>query len=1656
MGRWIDRKHVIAAGLVAAGLLAAANGYGQQPAPAPVKVPAKPAPGDDPKFTDAVTLPRNPESKRLIQAAQDYIRKKEWRIAAECLQSLLETPEDSFIEVKRSNDAGQESDVRVSVRAEANRLIGELPAEGLESYQLQYGQAAADRLREAVAAADPVLLAEVAQRYFHTKSGLTATDLLGTYHLDRGQYLMASLCYERLLARPDADKLPPRLLFKAALAAKRACSPQAVPLATRLTGEIGRGDLTLGRARLSPEVIRAELDREAVVDVAVGLSDWPMFRGNASRTAQAQGSTAYLQPRWTASLIRPEPPRPDDKSAVNWVEQHLDRALLAFKDKPVLPAFFPVSANGRLLVRAYDGVAAYALKDLRLDGRDYRAGENLWRAPAANSLFVTVRDDINSRRMGVENWYNNFYLNNNVGPPGVFFENSVLGSLSHDGQRTYFIDDLAVPPLAMMLGGMNGFNPFGGNQMNMAPFTDDVRCSRLYAADLDTGKLSWAILGGRSTPNRVEPSAEPKKDLSAAVELQDSFFLGPPLPLGGKLYLLVEKNSELRLVCLDPNKCVPSPLRGNEQVPDLVWAQSLGTANNPLPADSLRRLQACHLAYADGILVCPTNAGAVLGVDLLSRSLVWAYSYRAAAPSPGGDDLPQQIMMRRRFMASSANAGPTAGERWRPSAPCVAKGRVVFTAHDGADVDIHCVSLRDGQRLWRAKRDGNNDLYLAGIADDHVLIVAKNHVRALKLSDGSVAWKCTETGLPSGQGVLADGVYYLPLGSSGDPKSSDKGPEICAIDVRGGKIVGRSKSRTDTPGNLLFAEGELVSQSVKAVNAFPLLKVKQAEIARYLANNPNDPTGLKERGELHLYDGEVREAVRDLRAALSHDPPAEVRSKARLRLHEALTRMMQSDFASAEQYLAEYEELSRVTVPPSADAEERQDQTRRRASYLELLGKGRERQGRLTDAFAAYEQFGELAGVKELVDLIEEPNTRARPDIWSRGRIQALLAGAGPDERRRLEAEIEARWDRVRKSADLDSLRKFVTLFGSLSSAGKAARIELAGRLMATGEPDDLTEAERVLAVLCYSPAQRRDDPAAAARALELMTRVCVRRGQYENAVGFYRQLAEEYPDVPVRDGLTGKQVFDELSTDKRFVPYLDAPAVIWSGPLAGRKQFGNFPLRETSLTVEPVGDLLPYFERHRIALEMRPEGGQAPWVLRVFDRSSGEERWRVGGLPAPASVFNPTQSAVPYAFARGQTLVLHLNHMVYAFDLGERRELWRRDLLGKDRVLLTNPNTGMMFDGNFGPAVMTAREERLNLGRVAVVEASYVALQTREGLVALDPTRPGPSTLWSRGDVTPKAQVFGDDRHVFVYDPDAGAGRPRCRALRAQDGASVPVPDFTEMIQKKNPAPRAVRGRLLITEPQGQAVRLYDVMAGREVWRRDFAPGTVVARDTDPNLIGAVEPDGLFTLLDSKTGQVRFTSRLQADHADKLASITLLADRERIYLALEKRHQGGGRLDFMSAAGPALRTAKVNGPVYALFRRTGKLDWVCDFVPHQMLLLERWADLPVLLFASQFEKTAANGNPERQGVKVTAVDKVTGKLRFDDELVRNNQFQSLTANPAAGRIELVRQDLKVILQTEDAAAAPEPASPPPTPRRRVVLPAAVPVPAPAAPGENR
>src|SRR5205823_383687 len=121
--------------------------------------------------------------------------------------------------------------------------------------------------------------------------------------------------------------------------------------------------------------------------------------------------------------------------------------------------------------------------------------------------------------------------------------------------------------------------------------------------------------------------------------------------------------------------------------------------------DPFRRVHAAHLSYGEGILVCPTNAGMVLGVDLLSHTLVWAYDYRdknlpAAQPAAGGFGPMGGAFPAGRVVIAAPGVMPqaagqaTQAAEWKVTAPIVVQGRVVFTAPDGSAV--HCVNLRDG------------------------------------------------------------------------------------------------------------------------------------------------------------------------------------------------------------------------------------------------------------------------------------------------------------------------------------------------------------------------------------------------------------------------------------------------------------------------------------------------------------------------------------------------------------------------------------------------------------------------------------------------------------------------------------------------------------------------------------------------------------------------------------------------------------------------------------------------------------------------------------------------------------------------------------------------------------------------------------------------
>src|SRR4029079_17415260 len=98
--------------------------------------------------------------------------------------------------------------------------------------------------------------------------------------------------------------------------------------------------------------------------------------------------------------------------------------------------------------RGYDGVYGVATKDRVVGGRVVRAGDIMWRSKTTAGLHQLLSsdgtDDIDMKR-DVQNWWNT-YSSRQVNVSSILYENPLIGSLSHDGEKVYVLEDSAITP----------------------------------------------------------------------------------------------------------------------------------------------------------------------------------------------------------------------------------------------------------------------------------------------------------------------------------------------------------------------------------------------------------------------------------------------------------------------------------------------------------------------------------------------------------------------------------------------------------------------------------------------------------------------------------------------------------------------------------------------------------------------------------------------------------------------------------------------------------------------------------------------------------------------------------------------------------------------------------------------------------------------------------------------------------------------------------------------------------------------------------------------------------------------------------------------------------------------------------------------------------
>ncbi len=98
---------------------------------------------------------------RRSSNARKLIEEGKYADAVRYLGAVLDAPQDFF---DYASEAAKTSHVYRSIKAEAQALLGQMPAQGRELYELQYGARARQMLDAAIASGDAAGLAEVSGR----------------------------------------------------------------------------------------------------------------------------------------------------------------------------------------------------------------------------------------------------------------------------------------------------------------------------------------------------------------------------------------------------------------------------------------------------------------------------------------------------------------------------------------------------------------------------------------------------------------------------------------------------------------------------------------------------------------------------------------------------------------------------------------------------------------------------------------------------------------------------------------------------------------------------------------------------------------------------------------------------------------------------------------------------------------------------------------------------------------------------------------------------------------------------------------------------------------------------------------------------------------------------------------------------------------------------------------------------------------------------------------------------------------------------------------------------------------------------------------------------------------------------------------------------
>lgn len=1442
-----------------------------------------------------IYLPTDRQLTRGFRQARQRIEAGEYTEAVAFLQEVLTRNEDFFVSLPSPGKPNQGAEL-VGLKSEVRKLIAQFPAQGIAAYELQYAARAQKLLQQALqdtpGDGQKDGIASIVRTYFHTPAGREAALLLAQQRLDRGNPTGAASIYHDLLENRQAkQKLEPQLslLYAAALtAAKRQSAASDVVQSIRLRG-LTNDLVVAGKVVADKKLASTDRGGPGIASLAPDLvgelrgvppeEDWKTFSGNPSRNAQRSGGRPHMWPRWRARIAS----HPRLESYLRTQQTTQNRA-----GHTAIPLSMPLAIGEVVVARTPTKVVAV----------NWKTGKLIWETRSME------RDELDRllASLAPVNINANSAIHGQIADHRVWHD-SLDASLSSDGKRVYTIRNRQAAPSQRNLARRNlargRLQMFGRHVVATQELTN-----RLAAYELASeGKLVWELDGRRATG-----------------DLAGAFFLGAPLAVDGAIYLLAELKSAIYLLALAPESG------------KLLWRQQLLSLERGVQLDANRSRLGAQPSFSGKLLVCPTSAGAIVAIDLLTRSLAWAHVYPREDPTLRMNQffLRRQQQLRQNRTGQKGNNG-----RWSEGTPRIVDGRVLVTPRDSSQ--LRCLDLATGKLLWKQAR---RDCEFVGCANnDTVLLVAPHHVQAVRFADGQPAWdgkqqKLPDGVFPSGFGVLSEGVFHLPLSSG----------QLAAINVTSGDVQYQSpptNPETAEPlGNLIVHRGAIVSQSPFSLDKFEQHSVFLNRTEAALAIDKQNVLARRNYGELALADGKYKLAAESLKAAWEMEPDDLI---TRELLTETLIHLLKTDFAAHQPDLQLAKELADDPVSQSEllriEAEGLLDSRDyvATAKVLQRIGKD----------YVTTQPMWKSA-----------PSQRVRSDRWTQRRMATLWQQATPDERIAIEQILAPKIELPGDSGLFQSLAKQQRWLAFFDGHPQSAtvRIAIAKRLI---EQHDFLPAEMVLLGLSHG----------------------LNHGLHREAMTLWEALEDQ--GAAAGQELPGFADSKSASwATQRVTSHVSSTPALNVNRRAVRRS-GTF----RTLQIEGV-----YAERTEATSSMRSDRFYiAPDITELRMRNDlGEDVLRVDlkGIQSTATARGQNLNTI-YGVQLGSVLLVNFGLEVVAINTrgddrtGAGNVLWQSSQLATDSTLSASGR----FAPDRGPYYYTSPRRRLvnQQGEICCslgpVTPRGVVFQDSQSLRCVAPLTG--ELLWSRAGLPEVCELFGDGQRVFAKSPTSSD----IFVFDMIDGSSfgtVPLPQGKWLA--------TAGSNLAVTHIDVNKqihIRIYDLstqdVALDVVLDEQYAAGTRILV-LEPGTLAVMEPEGRFHFIDIPKARVLVNYNIPS--STPVVAHYVVHDKSRLFLFTQHSNTAPGN-QYQPIVSGSSNHIVFSGSIHALDLKSGAPIWpVPATVRNQGLLLDQPADSPILTFVCRQvgrDSVGHNGIGHNRGkakdaLRMLCLDKASGR----------------------------------------------------------------------------